>query len=122
MKVICAFLVTATLASVCLALPSSEEGSKGNSSSIGVGRRARYDERKFSKYDVVEQGLKKEPNQFLSSKNLVRTFVKLFFGNDEESAATSRQILNILVRLRIICSLATNIYCLQRCLRAKVCT
>ncbi|KAG8185418.1 hypothetical protein JTE90_004188 [Oedothorax gibbosus] len=36
-------------------------------------------------------------SQFLTSKNVIRTLVKLIFGNDEESAATSKQILNIFV-------------------------
>lgn len=98
MKVQCLLLTAAALVSVCLAVPNNSEEGKVNGT-VGVVRRARYDERKFSKYDAGEQGLKKEPNQFLSSKNLIRTVVKLFFGNDEESAATSRQILNILVSL-----------------------
>lgn len=56
-------------------------------------RAPRLDERKF-KYEADP---KKELTQFMNTKNLVKTLVKLVFGSDEESAATSRQILNLLV-------------------------
>lgn len=67
-------------------------------------RAARYDERKFSSNS--KQAIpasndidtnKKQVSQFLTSKNVIRTLVKLIFGNDEESAATSKQILNLFV-------------------------
>lgn len=58
-------------------------------------RQARYDERKY-RYDQD----KKEISTFLNTKNILRTLVKLLFGNNEESAATSRQVLNVLVKVR----------------------
>ena len=33
----------------------------------------------------------------MSPRNLIKTAIKLVFGSDEESAATSRQIINLLV-------------------------
>lgn len=33
----------------------------------------------------------------MNTRNLIKTAIKLVFGSDEESAATSRQILNLLV-------------------------
>ncbi|UYV82286.1 hypothetical protein LAZ67_21001601 [Cordylochernes scorpioides] len=66
-------------------------------------RSARFDERKFgsSKHmqEVMSADSKKDISQFVTSKNMIRTLVKLVFGSDEESAATSRQILNILVNV-----------------------
>ena len=61
----------------------------------GAKREARgVDERKY-RYEEN----KKEVNNFLSTKNLIRTVVKLLFGNSEESTATSRQVLNVLVKV-----------------------
>jgi len=58
-------------------------------------RQARgYDERKYR----YEQD-KKEVGNFLNTKNLIRTVVKLLFGTSEESTATSRQVLNVLVKV-----------------------
>jgi hypothetical protein len=57
-------------------------------------RQARFDERKF-RFDQD----KKELSQFLNTKNIVRTIVKLLFGSTEESTATSRQVLNVLVKV-----------------------
>jgi hypothetical protein len=57
-------------------------------------RQARFDERKF-RFDQD----KKELSQFLNTKNIVRTVVKLLFGSTEESSATSRQVLNVLVKV-----------------------
>ncbi|KAI1284847.1 hypothetical protein HDE_12281 [Halotydeus destructor] len=42
---------------------------------------------------------KKEVSNFLNTKNIIRTVVKLFLGNSEESTATSRQVLNVLVKV-----------------------
>jgi len=53
-----------------------------------------FDERKY-RYEES----KKEVSNFLSTKNLIRTVVKLLFGNSEESTATSRQVLNVLVKV-----------------------
>lgn len=58
-------------------------------------RQARgFDERKYR----YEQD-KKEVGNFLNTKNLIRTVVKLLFGSSEESSATSRQVLNVLVKV-----------------------
>lgn len=40
-----------------------------------------------------------EISQFFNSKNIVKTLVKLVFGSSEESMATSRQVLNLLVKV-----------------------
>ncbi|GIY38439.1 uncharacterized protein CEXT_500041 [Caerostris extrusa] len=71
---------------------------------VASARAARYDERKFSsnKQNAItsndlDVNKKQQVSQFLTSKNVIRTLVKLIFGNDEESAATSKQILNIFV-------------------------
>lgn len=40
-----------------------------------------------------------EISQFLNTKNIVKTIVKLVFGTSEESSATSRQVLNLLVKV-----------------------
>lgn len=57
-------------------------------------RQARTNERQF-RFDQD----KKELSQFLNTKNIVRTIVKLLFGTTEESTATSRQVLNVLVKV-----------------------
>jgi len=57
-------------------------------------RQGRADERKF-RFDQD----KKELSQFLNTKNIVKTIVKLLFGSTEESSATSRQVLNVLVKV-----------------------
>lgn len=89
------------------ALPNPENEQKTDSqpeNPPASARAARYDERKFS--SNKQQALptsndldtnKKQVSQFLTSKNVIRTLVKLIFGNDEESAATSKQILNLFV-------------------------
>ena len=43
---------------------------------------------------------KKEVSGFLNTKNILKTVVKLLFGTTEESTATSRQVLNVLVKVR----------------------
>ncbi|XP_015915872.1 uncharacterized protein [Parasteatoda tepidariorum] len=88
------FIVTLLLVASAFALPNQEEK---------TARAARFDERKFSNNkhaSLTSNDLdsnKKQVSQFLTSKNVIRTLVKLIFGNDEESAATSKQILNIFV-------------------------
>lgn len=42
---------------------------------------------------------KKEIGAYLNGKNLLRAVIKLLFGNNEESAATSRQVLSVLVKV-----------------------
>ena len=49
---------------------------------------------------------KKEVASFLNTKSILRTVVKLLFGTSEESSATSRQVLNVLVKVRCLLPLA----------------
>ncbi|RWS05198.1 secreted protein-like protein [Dinothrombium tinctorium] len=62
--------------------------------SNNTSRQARFDERKF-RYEND----KKEISNFLNTKNIIKTVVKLLFGNNEESTATSRQVLSVLVKV-----------------------
>jgi hypothetical protein len=84
--ILCSF---ATLMALSMAQQSDNITETQNSS-----RQARFDERKF-RFDQD----KKELSQFLNTKNIVRTIVKLLFGSTEESTATSRQVLNVLVKV-----------------------
>ena len=43
---------------------------------------------------------KKDIVQFLNTKNVIKTMLKLLFGSNEESVATSRQVLNVFVKVR----------------------
>jgi len=43
----------------------------------------------------------KEINAFLNSKNIFKTLLKLILGTNEEISATSRQVLNVLVKVII---------------------
>jgi len=90
------------------ALPNPENEQKATSNIESEhlpasARAARYDERKFNSNKQAAPSAndldtnKKQVSQFLTSKNVIRTLVKLIFGNDEESAATSKQILNLFV-------------------------
>ncbi|XP_064488514.1 uncharacterized protein LOC135400612 [Ornithodoros turicata] len=89
--VVLAFLAVCFCGALASTLPG--DGAKAQASSDTSRRAPRLDERKF-KY---EPDPKKELTQFMNTKNVVKTLVKLVFGSDEESAATSRQILNLLV-------------------------
>lgn len=101
-------ILTACLIAVASALPNLETGQQPASPSetdpAVNARAARFDERKFSSNkqnsltsNDLDSNKKQQVSQFLTSKNVIRTLVKLIFGNDEESAATSKQILNIFV-------------------------
>jgi len=83
------YVIAAALLSVSLAEKADNLTEAQNST-----RQARFDERKF-RFDQD----KKELSQFLNTKNIVRTMVKLLFGSTEESSATSRQVLNVLVKV-----------------------
>lgn len=64
----------------------------------GANRQARtFEERKY-RFDQD----KKEISQFLKTKNIIGTFVKLLFGSTEESSATGRQVLSVLVKVMCI--------------------
>lgn len=56
------------------------------------------DSRKLARFEQD----KKEVTSFLNAKNIVRTIVKLVFGTNEESTATSRQVLNVLVKVCLL--------------------
>jgi len=64
-------------------------------STPGENREARSTEERKYKYEQD----KKELSTFLNTKNLIKTVVKLLFGTSEESSATSRQVLNVLVKV-----------------------
>ena len=81
------FILSALLALTVAQNATEEQGSQ---------RQARFEERKF-RFDQD----KKELSQFLNTKNIVRTVVKLLFGSTEESSATSRQVLNVLVKVSL---------------------
>lgn len=42
---------------------------------------------------------KREILQYLNTKNVIRTMLKLLFGSTEESMVTSRQVLNVFVKV-----------------------
>lgn len=86
-------LVVLSLIAVLVACTTAETASNSTDSQQPT-RQARFDERKF-RFDQD----KKELSQFLNTKNIVRTIVKLLFGSTEESSATSRQVLNVLVKV-----------------------
>ncbi|CAL1261607.1 unnamed protein product [Larinioides sclopetarius] len=98
------------LIAVASALPNAETEQQATAAKTETNpqpasaRAARYDERKFNSNkqnsltsNDLDVNKKQQVSQFLTSKNVIRTLVKLIFGNDEESAATSKQILNIFV-------------------------
>lgn len=102
--ILCSLVLVAAVAA--LPNPENEQATDITSDSDNTpasARAARYDERKFnSNKQAVPTANdldtnKKQVSQFLTSKNVIRTLVKLIFGNDEESAATSKQILNLFV-------------------------
>ncbi|RWS29224.1 secreted protein-like protein [Leptotrombidium deliense] len=65
-----------------------------DSNSTSPSRQGRFEERKF-RYEND----KKDISNFLTTKNIIKTMVKLLFGNNEESTATSRQVLSVLVKV-----------------------
>lgn len=44
---------------------------------------------------------KREILQYLNTKNIVKTMLKLVFGTNEESMVTSRQVLNVFVKVKL---------------------
>ena len=42
---------------------------------------------------------KKEVLQFLNTRNIIKTMFRLFFGSNEESLATSKQVLGVFVKV-----------------------
>lgn len=43
---------------------------------------------------------KREIIQFLNTKNVLKTMYKILFGDNKDSVATSRQVLNVFVKVR----------------------
>ncbi|CAG2163914.1 unnamed protein product [Oppiella nova] len=86
------YSVIVFLLTVWLALALAQKSENATESQTNQ-RQGRFDERKF-RFDQD----KKELSQFLNTKNIVKTVVKLLFGSTEESSATSRQVLNVLVK------------------------
>lgn len=74
-------------------ISGSVSASDENSSTSVAARQARFEERKLR----YEQD-KKDLQSFMTTKNLFKTAVKILFGTSDESAATSRQVLNVLVQ------------------------
>lgn len=79
---------------VSLTLAKEPEKSTPNDNSTSPKEVPKIEERKFR----YEQD-KKEVSTFLNTKNILKTVVKLLFGTAEESTATSRQVLNVLVKV-----------------------
>jgi len=63
-------------------------------------RQARFEERKFRNEED-----QKQISSFLNAKNILKTVIKLVFGSDEESRATSRQVLNVFVKVSCFSSI-----------------
>lgn len=57
---------------------------------------SRVDERMFR----ISQD-KKDIIQYLNTRNVIKTMLKLLFGTTEESVATSRQVLNVFVKVSL---------------------
>jgi len=53
------------------------------------------DNRKLARFEQD----KKEVTSFLNARNIIKTVVKLLFGTTEESSATSRQLLSVVVKV-----------------------
>lgn len=59
-------------------------------------RQANFEERRL-RYEEDS----KEVASFLNLKNIFKTLIKLIFGSEEESKATSRQVLNVFVKVSV---------------------
>lgn len=77
-----------------LVLASLSLANAVNTNSSGSHRQA-----KTFRMDKEKALASNEISQFLNTKNIVKTIVKLVFGTSEESTATSRQVLNLLVKV-----------------------
>ncbi|XP_015790103.1 uncharacterized protein LOC107366969 isoform X2 [Tetranychus urticae] len=85
--------VSVVLVFTVIFISASVSASDENSSTSVAARQARFEERKLR----YEQD-KKDIQSFMTTKNLFKTVVKILFGTSDESAATSRQVLNVLVQ------------------------
>lgn len=69
---------------------------------VNITAPANHRQAKAFRMDKEKTLASNEISQFLNTKNIVKTIVKLVFGTTEESTATSRQVLNLLVKVVII--------------------
>jgi len=91
------FVVMATLMALLLTV-SSAENNKSQASTDQVIKSnvpPSSDPKKLARFEQD----KKDVTSFLNAKNIVKTIVKLVFGSSEESTATSRQVLNLVVKV-----------------------
>ncbi len=79
-------ILSVALLAVFVAVVSASESTQA--------RQARFDDRK-ARFDTE----KKEITTFMNTKNLFKTVFKILFGTSDESAATSRQVLGVLVEV-----------------------
>lgn len=63
-------------------------GGTGSSSSQQINKAARLSQ---DKREII---------QFLNTKNVIKTMYKILFGDNKDSVATSRQVLNVFVKVR----------------------
>lgn len=90
MKVLVVLCVLAVVSASVLANKNDQK----SSSTTAAQRQTRFEDRKLrSETDG------KELSTFMNAKNILKTVVKLLFGTDEESRATSRQVLNVFVKV-----------------------
>lgn len=89
-------ITTSILLLVIVSLASAKDSEKSSDNSTVSKDAPKIEERKFR----YEQD-KKEVASFLNTKNILKTVVKLLFGTAEESTATSRQVLNVLVKVSV---------------------
>ena len=85
--VILTITIATALASNSVPSSSSPAQSESKQSNPDIDRKLRFEQDK------------KEVAGFLNTKNILRTVVKLLFGTTDESTATSRQVLNVLVKV-----------------------
>lgn len=87
------FTVICVFAFIAASVYAEKSSSTSSSQSTSASRQARFEDRKLR----TEDG--KELSSFLNAKYVLRSVVKLLFGSDEESRATSRQVLNVFVKV-----------------------
>lgn len=90
------FAVICVLVIVSASVLADKNDPKTSSSitSTAAQRQARFEDRKLR-----SENDGKELSTFMNAKNILKTVVKLLFGTDEESRATSRQVLNVFVKV-----------------------
>lgn len=90
------FLIASTVTLLLLVtFVTAANSTAGSSRQAKAFRMAESNSRQGSDKPIASN----EISQFLNTKNIVKTIVKLVFGTSEESTATSRQVLNLLVKV-----------------------